>query len=252
MKVREKHTQQFYDQYWPKNVPRAATTRRYVFAVLPEGGFQRALDAGCGTGVCSLALAERASDVIGLDISSRSLATLGQLAAQTGRRNIRVVQGSLLSTPLANESVDLVWSWGVIHHTSDPRRALAELVRVLRPGGTIILAVYRKSFLTPLHEAIRWLCLRFPGPLRRPFVWSVASAVWVLERVLRLKHSRPDNVSIAAQVEDWFFVPEKHFFSVDEMRRLFGHHGLTFELLEEATGRFKSSSNFTVLGKKAT
>lgn len=211
---------------------------------------RRVLDAGCGTGVCSLALAERSEEVIALDFSQGPLDTLSQLCRQAGLSNVRAIRGSVLSLPLADASVDFVWCWGVIHHTSEPRQALAELVRVLRPEGNIILAVYLKTWLTPLHEAARRVCLRTPSPLRRPFIQVVAFGVSMLERILRLRHARPDNVSIAAQVEDWYFVPEKHFFSIDEMHRLFRSHGLAFEVLEAATGRFRSSSNFTVFGRK--
>ncbi len=76
------------------------------------------------------------------------------------------------------------------------------------------LAVYRKTTLTPVHEAIHWVCLRFPSWFQRPFLSAVATLVLALERLLRLRQSRPDNVSIAAQVEDWFFLPKKGFFSI--------------------------------------
>ncbi len=67
-----------------------------------------------GTGVCSLALAQRADEVMALDISSGSPNTLRWLYQETGLCNVRFVRGSLLSLPLADASVNLVWSWGVI------------------------------------------------------------------------------------------------------------------------------------------
>jgi hypothetical protein len=63
-----------------------------------------------------------------------------------------------------------------------------------------------------------------------------------------LATARDDNPLIESQVEDWFFVPEKHFFSVEQMARLFAERGLSFELLDAHTGRFRSSSNFVVRG----
>ncbi|HYB74032.1 MAG TPA: hypothetical protein VED18_11730 [Candidatus Sulfotelmatobacter sp.] len=50
----------FYDGYWPANVPDFRRTREHILGLFPERSFGRALDAGCGTGVCSLALAGRA------------------------------------------------------------------------------------------------------------------------------------------------------------------------------------------------
>ncbi|MBI5788744.1 MAG: hypothetical protein HZA78_07820 [Candidatus Schekmanbacteria bacterium] len=53
-----------------------------------------------------------------------------------------------------------------------------------------------------------------------------------------------------SKIEDWFFVPEKHFYTTEQMQRLYETHGLTFELLNPKTGRFKSTSNFIVRGIK--
>ena len=234
-------TRAFYDTYWPRNVPDPARTAEHVRAIVPPGPFRRALDAGCGTGVRSLALAERSRQVVGLDLSLGSL--------RTARRfQPRLCQASLLQAPLADRSFDLVFCWGVIHHTSDPIRALDELVRVLEPGGTLVLAVYLRTWLTPLHELARWVCLRLPRAWRPVVVVGLAGLVRARARLSPLATARDDNPLIESQVEDWFFVPEKHFFSLEQMARLFAERGLSFELLDAHTGRFRSSSNFVVRG----
>ena len=78
----------------------------------------------CGTGVCSLALSELADEVVGFDLSSGSLKTAEGLAQNLGITNIAFKQGSLLKIPFADNSFDLAFSWGVIHHTVNPVRAL--------------------------------------------------------------------------------------------------------------------------------
>jgi 2-polyprenyl-6-hydroxyphenyl methylase / 3-demethylubiquinone-9 3-methyltransferase len=235
-------TRAFYDTYWPRNVPDPARTAEHVRHIVPLGPFRHALDAGCGTGVCSLALAERSDHVLGLDLSFGSLRTARRFQPQ-------LCQASLLHLPLGSDSFDLVFCWGVIHHTSDPVRALDELVRVLEPGGTLVLAVYLRTWLTPVHELVRWLCLRLPPALRPLVVSGVASLVRARARLSPLATARDDNPLIESQVEDWFFVPEKHFFSIGQMASLFAERGLSFELLEAHTGRFRSSSNFVVRGR---
>jgi ubiquinone/menaquinone biosynthesis C-methylase UbiE len=247
---RGERTRRFYDSYWPANVPDAARTREHVFSLLGAGDYDHALDGGCGTGVCSLALAERARRVTSIDLSGGSLRTARGLADDAGRSNLRFVQTSLLALPFPDRTFDLAWSWGVIHHTTDPLAALGELVRVMRPGGTLVLAVYLKTRLTWLQEAIRMVCLRMPRPLARAFIAAVAAFVALAERLGKRTRARDDNPRIASQVEDWFFVPEKHFYSIPEMARLFAARGLSFELLCPRTGRFKSSSNFIVRGVK--
>jgi ubiquinone/menaquinone biosynthesis C-methylase UbiE len=236
------NTRVFYDAYWPRNVPDAARTAEHVRRIVPPGEFRHALDAGCGTGVCSLALAERSQHVLGLDLSFESLRTA------SSRFAVRACQASLLALPVRSDSFDLVFCWGVIHHTSDPIRALDELVRVLEPGGTLVLAVYLRTWLTPLHELARWVCLRLPAGWRPLVIGSLAGVVRARARLSPLATARDDNPLIESQVEDWFFVPEKHFFSVEQMARLFAERGLSFELLDAHTGRFRSSSNFVVRG----
>lgn len=247
--TKTRRTQAFYDTYWPKNVPDYRKTREHVREIVPAGRYKRALDGGCGTGVCSLALAELADEVVAFDLSRGSLATAEELARKLSISNIKFQQGSLLNIPLPPDSFDLVFSWGVIHHTVDPVRALDELVRVLQPGGTLVLAVYLKTPLTFVHEAVRHVCLRIPRSWRKPILRGFTQLVRLGERLGKTTNVRDDNPLIVSQVEDWYFVPEKHFFTISEMRALFRERGLTYEVVCEQTGRFKSSSNFIVRGR---
>jgi len=103
------------------------------------------LDAGCGGGRFSIALAKLgAKKVIGIDVSRKALEAAQQRALSRRLDNVEFVQGSVLALPFADRSFDYVISSGVIHHTPDPKGAFGELVRVLRPGGTLFLSVYGK------------------------------------------------------------------------------------------------------------
>lgn len=244
-------TQAFYDRYWPANVPDYRRTREHVFSLLPEGAsLETALDAGTGTGVCSLALSERADWAVGVDISGGSLQSAQNLAGQVARFNAAFSQGDLQDLPFADNTFDLVHSWGVVDHTVDPRRTMRELARVLRPGGHLIIAVYLKTWLTPLHELSRYVCLYTPYFPRRAFIRGIGSFVRLLERRQPMINVRDDNIHIEAQAEDWFFAPVKHFFTIEEMHEIYTDLGLSFEVLVDRTGRFKSSSDFIVRGQK--
>src|SRR5207302_5536725 len=118
-----------------------------------------------------------------------------------------------------------------------------------QPGGILVLAVYLKTPLTFVHEAIRHVCLCIPRRMRRPLISGVTRLVKLGEHLGHTTNVRDDNPLIQSQVEDWYFVPEKHFFGIEEMRALFRQRGLSFEVVCEQTGRFRSSSNFIVRGK---
>jgi 2-polyprenyl-6-hydroxyphenyl methylase/3-demethylubiquinone-9 3-methyltransferase len=245
-----KETQAFYDSYWPNNVPNYERTREHVFSLLPAASFTAALDAGAGTGVCTLALAERARIAVGVDLSGNSLRIARELAGRLGRANASFSQGDLHRLPFGDNTFDVVHSWGVVDHTLVPRQVMAELARVLRPGGYLIVAVYLKTWLTPIHELSRSVCLRTPFFPRRAFIRGIGEFVRLLERRRSMINVRDDNINVEAQAEDWFFAPVKHFFSIEDMRQIYTGLGLSFQVLVERTGRFKSSSDFIVRGQK--
>ncbi len=249
---RQAATRALYDAHCSANVRDYRRTREHVLAAVPQAAFARALDAGCGTGVCSLALAERAGRVVAFDLSDGSLRTARRLAEGAGAERFTFAQGSLLQLPFRDAAFDLVWSWGVVHHTADPARALDELARVLRPGGTLVLALYWRTFLTPLHEAVRHGCLRLGAAGRRRAITAIGAAVRAAMAAGFRHQTRDDNPDVRAQVENWFFVPEKYFFTPRRAAALLAERGLTCELVDRRTGRFKSSSNFVVRGQKGT
>jgi SAM-dependent methyltransferase len=116
------------------------------------GAGRDVFEAGCGTGLLLRQAAEVARSAMGLDLSR------GMLGAAHGR-GLRVVQGSLTDVPLRSASVDLVYSMKVLAHIPPIERALAELGRLVRPGGHLLLEFYNPY-------SLRYLAKRLGGPAR--------------------------------------------------------------------------------------
>ncbi len=249
--TKEKDTQNFYDQYWPKNIPDYRKTKEHIDTLLPGGRIGIALDAGSGTGVCSLALASSAERVVSIDLSLECLKTEDSLKKGLLLKNIDLINASLLEVPVKDSSFDLILSWGVIHHSVDPEKVFKELTRVLKKDGYLIVAVYLRTRLSLIHETIRKICISIKSKIfRKCFIRSVALIVRVLEFLGKRTNVRQDNITIDSQVEDWFFVPVKHFYTPNELKEIFEKNNLTFELLCGQTGRLKSSSNIIARGIK--
>jgi demethylmenaquinone methyltransferase/2-methoxy-6-polyprenyl-1,4-benzoquinol methylase len=111
-----------------------------VQALVGEGG--RALDACCGTGDLTLALAATwpRANIVGLDLTAEMLEVACEKAAQDRAVAARVsfVHGDLLSLPFADgEFAAVTVGWGV-RNVPDVRRAFAEMRRVTRPGGRVV------------------------------------------------------------------------------------------------------------------
>lgn len=107
--------------------------RRFVE---PAGG-ERAVDAGCGAGALTLALAPHVRKVIGVDADPELLEQARRLAA--GRENVEFVEGDITALPFERGSFDLTGTLRTLHHARRPELVVAELVRVTRLGGRILV-----------------------------------------------------------------------------------------------------------------
>lgn len=125
-----------------------------VFALLPNLAGRRVLDAGCGTGNFSLALAPRRARVVGLDRAAPMLRTARQKARERGQQALWV-QGDLSHLPFADASFDGVVCILALDFVGARQAALQELVRVLRPGGFMLVAVLNRYSLWTLKRTIR-------------------------------------------------------------------------------------------------
>jgi SAM-dependent methyltransferase len=116
---------------------------------------RQALDAGCGTGAFLLPLARRlvpqGATVIGLDLAE---GTLGQARARARAEGLPVecVLGDVEALPFEDGSFDLVLANYMLYHVPDVERAIAQLRRVLRPGGTLLAATNGPGHMRELWQ----------------------------------------------------------------------------------------------------
>lgn len=179
--------------------------------VVREGGLRgrRVLDAGCGTGRLAAALAERArAKVWGVDRSPEMLA----VARTRVPPGVGLKLGRLEELPFKDDWFDAAVAWLVVHLVDRPR-ALAELRRVVRPGGAIAVVSFH-----PDHFAGYWLNRFFPS------LAAIDLARFPTEEELAalLPGARFRRLSQAASLS-----------REDALRRLRERHISTFDLLDE-------------------
>lgn len=105
----------------------------------PLEGF--VLDAGCGEGLdLAMVALDPKCEVVGVELSDGGVAA--SLARTRGLERAHVVQGDLLRLPIADSTFDAAYSYGVVHHTPDPARAVLEIARTLKPGASFLMYVY--------------------------------------------------------------------------------------------------------------
>ena len=117
------------------------------FAEFERWRGKRVLEVGCGIGTDSINFARAGADLTAVDLSGESLRVAERRAEVMGVANrIRFAQANAeeLESVLGGEQFDLVYSFGVIHHTPRPEVALSQMRALLAPGGTLKLMVYHR------------------------------------------------------------------------------------------------------------
>src|SRR5678815_969654 len=96
-------------------------------------------DVGCGTGSLTVELARFAEKVIGVDLSQEMLRRARHVAKERNLRNVEFRRGDALELPLEARRVDAAFCVMVLHFLSDPQQAIAELCRITRGEGSVIV-----------------------------------------------------------------------------------------------------------------
>jgi ubiquinone/menaquinone biosynthesis C-methylase UbiE len=119
-----------------------------VDLVARYGRGAQVLEAGCGTGLILERVSRFAASAWGIDLSSGMLEKARQ-------RRLKVMQASLVDLPFRDERFDVVYSFKVLAHVEPIREALAELARVTRRGGYLLLEFYNPLSLRYLVKALK-------------------------------------------------------------------------------------------------
>jgi 2-polyprenyl-3-methyl-5-hydroxy-6-metoxy-1,4-benzoquinol methylase len=113
-------------------------------------GGARVLEIGCGLGSHARLLCEAGCDLTCIDLTERAVQNTRQRLQLWGlHADVRQMDAEQMEFPDAE--FDLVWSWGVIHHSPDTAGIIRQVHRVLRPGGEFRVMVYHRRSLSGLY-----------------------------------------------------------------------------------------------------
>ena len=193
-----------------------ARAERSAFARLLDQaipGDARIVEVGCGTGQMSLYLARADRVVVGADLTFASLRLAEDARRRFGLEQARFVESDLSRPGLKEASFDVVYCSGVLHHTPDPRAAFAQVARLARPGGMIVLGLYNAVARAPLR--LRRTVARLTGYRWIPF-----------DPVLRERAHEPARRE--AWLRDQYRHPEEHRHTVGEVLGWFRENAVAF------------------------
>jgi ubiquinone/menaquinone biosynthesis C-methylase UbiE len=176
--------------------------RIFPWHLLPPGGGV-GLDVGCGSGRWSMLVAPRVEHLHLLDPSAAALEVAKQNLHSV--KNVSYHLHSVANIPLPPNSLDFVFSLGVLHHVPDTEAAIAAIADKLKPNAPFLIYLYYAFDNRPVWYRLLWritdrarfVISRLPHPLRWAISQSIAVLVyWPLARFarLRLRHGRSTDV----------------------------------------------------------
>jgi ArsR family transcriptional regulator len=175
-----------------------------VAALVPAG--LRVADVGTGTGALLPVLAATAAEVVAIDHSAAMLARARRRCRDAGYSSVAFHQADVLALPFADGVFDAVFCSMVLHHVATPLAALAELARITRPGGAVVLIDFTPHNLTWMREELghRWLGFS----LEDMAAWQSAAGLEPGRIILRRRTTTDGDAAGTGAARDLFAWPE--------------------------------------------
>ena len=164
-------------------------------------------EAGCGTGLLLRDASRVARSAVGLDLSRGML-------GMALKRGLKVVQGSVTAVPLPDASFDLVYSMKVLAHVAPIKEALAELTRLVRPGGHLLLEFYNPY-------SLRYLGKRFGGPAKIDQSTTDHDVFTRYDTIAQATTYLPSNVELVGTRGVRIFTPTSSVFKLAPVGKVF-------------------------------
>jgi 2-polyprenyl-3-methyl-5-hydroxy-6-metoxy-1,4-benzoquinol methylase len=182
-------------------------TRRLLRSI---GYNKKILECGCGTGQLSHFLQLNNNHVLGVDLSLGSLALAMEHKERNQLARSSFAQMNVFALAAKDGSFDVVISHGVLHHTYDARRAFAEIVRKVKPGGIVMVGLYNAFARVPT-----WIRSKLIGRFGGRIDYVVRS---------RIRDARKADIWI----KDQYFNPHETWHSIDEVLGWFAENRVEY------------------------
>ncbi len=222
--------QQFLQTLDEAAIQEAETALKTLFQLDSLAG-QTFLDIGSGSGLHSLAARRLGAAVVAFDNDPDSVACTRQLQARfrPNDESWRIVVGSILDASFVSRlgQFELVYAWGVLHHTGAMRQAVAAACGLVKPDGLLALALYNAHWTAPLWKRFKYLYLVSPDWLKNILVWwfSRLKACGALLTTGRLPHRRGRGMKFTSDEIDWLGGYPYEYAAIADVTRLIAAQG---------------------------
>jgi ubiquinone/menaquinone biosynthesis C-methylase UbiE len=163
--TQEKFTQAYFQEI--EEFRYSVEPEIFSFAQFTRYHGKKVLEVGVGAGTDFMQWVRAGAQAHGIDLTQEAIDNVEHRLHLEGLQAVDLKVADAEHLPYEDNSFDLVYSWGVIHHSPDTQRCLQEIIRVAKPGGTIKIMIYHRRSLFAFY---RWvLAALFKGKPWRSF-----------------------------------------------------------------------------------
>ena len=223
------------------------------------------LEAGCGTGQLSIALSRYARQIYGIDLSKGSLIEAKQFINSNDIKSVHLFRMNIFKLFFKENTFDVIISNGVLHHTYNPKLAFSKLVRVLKPGGIIVIGLYhrygriiqkiRQSLIKNFGDSFKFLDKRFRDKIsdKKKYAWFLDQYKNPSETTHTylevLNWFKVENIEFLSSIP-FDFNPENKLFQKREAKNRFEIFLNEISLAFNLNQIYQEGSFFVMIGKK--
>jgi len=185
------------------------------------------VDVGSGSGLFAVAMASLGARVLAVDVNPKSVEATRLNAARflgSDADRVEARVASILDDAFVRENAarfDVVYSWGVLHHTGAMDRAVANALSLMKPDGFAVIALYNRHWTSPIWRVIKRVYCALPGPLATAYAACFVPVVAAAKFAVSGKNPwmKERGMSFWRDVVDWIGGYPYEYVGADEFVR---------------------------------
>jgi SAM-dependent methyltransferase len=222
------------------------TAKTSLKKLIPDMHGKTFLDVGCGSGLFSVAAnALGAAKVLGIDCDKDSIYTSEKMLEKALQwdTDIKINAIEFKIDSILNEKndypqYDVVYSWGVLHHTGDMYKAFAAISKLVKKNGTLVIAIYNRHFTSPIWKLIKKTYVRSPKFIKKILIFLIflIKFIWIMVTKRQNPCKRERGMRFYTDVVDWVGGYPYEYASVNEVVSFFESRAFKLTKLVKSDG----------------
>ncbi|MBF0196761.1 MAG: class I SAM-dependent methyltransferase [Planctomycetes bacterium] len=199
------------------------------------------LDIGSGSGLFSLAAHRLGAQITSFDYDKDSVACTQKIKEQFAPdSNWQIEEGSVLDQAYLEkfQQFDVVYSWGVLHHTGSMWQAIMNAADKVKPRGQFFIAIYNKHWTSIIWKGIKWFYNTSPSFVKSTMnqVFTLIIFLWLLVSTGRNPLKLERGMDFKHDVIDWIGGYPYEYASIDELDQFLAKRGFKRTNLKKPYG----------------